>query len=180
MNYILYKAISPSGKMYIGITNNFKRRMKEHGSSPYAFGCALRKYGKEAFVFEFEYFNTVEEALSREAELVNLEVLQARVLYNESVGGCLSNVLTNDNPMHRQDVVDNHPSVWKKGSADNPMYNPDSKAKMIKSQACKKVSVDGKEYYGVREAARNLGISRQLAVYRLKAFNYPTWFYVNN
>ena len=154
--------------------------MKEHGSSPYAFGHALRKYGKEAFVFEFEYFDTAEEALSREAELVSLDVLESRVLYNESVGGCLSNVLTNDNPMHRQDVVDKHPSVWKKGGTDNPMHNPESKAKMIKSQACKKVNIDGVEYYGVREAARNLGISRQLVVYRLKASSFSTWFYANN
>lgn len=180
MNYILYIATSPSGKKYIGVTNNFKRRIKEHGSSPYAFGSALRKYGKEAFIFEFEFFETVEDALKREAELVTVDALQEKVLYNESVGGCLTNVLINDNPMHRKEVVDKHPSVWKKGDLNNPMYNPDIKAKMIQSQACKKVSIDGVEYYGVREAARNLGISRQLVVYRLKSPSFSTWFYVKN
>lgn len=178
MKYCLYKATSPSGKMYIGITNNFKRRMKEHGSSPYAFGHALRKYGRDAFTYEFEMFETVEEALTREAELVNLEVLNSRVLYNETTGGTLSSVLTNNNPMHKQEVVDAHPNVWKKGGSNNPMFNPASKQKMIDSQACKKVSIDGVIYYGVREAARQHGISRQLAVFRLKSPNQPTWFYV--
>lgn len=178
MNYCLYKATSPSGKIYIGITNNFKRRMKEHLSSPYAFGSALRKYGRDQFVYEFEMFETVEEALSREAELVDLAALESRTLYNETVGGRFSNVLTNKNPMKDLEVVENHPQVWRKGG-DNPMFNPEQKARMIASQACKKVSIDGVVYYGVREAARQHGISRQLVVFRLKSPNQPTWLYVN-
>lgn len=176
--YCLYKATSPSGKTYIGITNNFKRRMKEHLSSPYAFGNALRKYGREAFIYEFELFDTVEEALAREAELVSLATLDKRALYNETIGGSFSNVLQNKNPMKDKDVVDNHPCVWRKGDTNNPMFDPEKKARMIASQACKKVSIDGVIYYGVREAARQHGISRQLAVFRLKSPNHPTWFYV--
>lgn len=178
MNYCLYKATSPSGKTYIGITNNFKRRMKEHLSSPYAFGAALRKYGREAFTYEFELFACVEDALAREAELVSLTVLEKRTTYNETVGGALSNVLQNNNPMKHKDVIEKHPCVWRKGSENNPMFDPEKKARMIASQACKKVSIDGQIYYGVREAARQLGISRQLAVFRLKNKNQPTWFYV--
>lgn len=178
MKYCLYKATSPSGKTYIGITNKFKRRMKEHLSSPYAFGCALRKYGREAFSYEFEFYETVEEALSREAELVNVETLLLGHLYNETVGGCLSDVLNNKNPMKDADVVNRHPAVWRKGSENNPMLDPEKKSKMIASQKCKKVSIDGVVYYGVREAARRHNISRQLAVFRLKNPNFPTWFYV--
>jgi len=177
-SYCLYKATSPSGKTYIGITNNFKRRMKEHLSSPYAFGAALRKYGRENFVYEFETFDCVEDALLREAELVNLATLQERCLYNETVGGSFSNSLRDNNPMKNKDVVEKHPCVWRKGGENNPMFDPEKKARMIASQACKKVSVDGQEYYGVREAARQFGISRQLAVFRLKNPNFPTWFYV--
>ena len=177
-NYCLYKATSPSGKTYIGITNNFKRRMKEHLSSPYAFGAALRKYGRESFTYEFELFDCVEKALEREAELVSLANLESRVLYNETVGGTLSNVLRDKNPMRDQSVVESHPTVWRKGSSNNPMYNPESKAKMISSQACKKVIIDGVVYYGVREAARQHNISRQLVVFRLKNPNFPTWLYV--
>lgn len=178
MKYCLYKATSPSGKTYIGITNNFKRRMKEHLSSPYAFGAALRKYGRDGFVYEFEMFDCVEDALLREAELVDLSALEGRTLYNETIGGSFSNVLKNNNPMKNKDVVDNHPCVWRKGGENNPMFDPEKKARMIASQECKQVSIDGQIYYGVREAARQLGISRQLAVYRLKSKNQPTWFYV--
>lgn len=178
MQYCLYKATSPSGKTYIGITNCFKRRMKEHLSSPYAFGAALRKYGREAFVYEFEIFDCVEDALLREAELVDLSALDSRNTYNEIVGGKLSNVLQNNNPMKNKDVVEKHPCVWRKGGENNPMFDPDKKCKMIASQSCKKVSIDGQIYYGVREAARQLGISRQLVVFRLKNKNQPTWFYV--
>jgi predicted GIY-YIG superfamily endonuclease len=164
--------------MYIGITNNFKRRMKEHCSSPYSFGKALRKYGRDAFIYEFEMFDTVEEALNREASLVTVETLNSKKLYNETVGGSFSNVLLNKNPMHNKEVVANHPTIWKKDGTNNPMHNPESKQKMIDSQACKKVSIDGVIYYGVREAGRVLGISRQLVVFRLKSNNQPTWFYI--
>lgn len=177
-NYCLYKATSPSGKTYIGITNNFKRRIKEHTSSPYAFGKALRKYGKNSFVYEFEFFDTVEDALSRESELVDLIKLKEKCLYNETVGGTLSNVLQNKNPMKDKEVVEKHPCVWRKGSSNNPMFDPDKKAKMISSQDCKKVSIDGVIYYGVREAGRKLNISRQLVVYRLKSKGFPSWFYL--
>ena len=51
--YLIYKATSPSGRIYIGVTNNFKRRMKEHMSSPYPFGHAVRKYGRQNFTYEF-------------------------------------------------------------------------------------------------------------------------------
>jgi predicted GIY-YIG superfamily endonuclease len=180
MNYVLYKIKSPSDKMYVGITNKFKRRMKEHLSSPYAFGCALRKYGRENFEYEFEFFDTVEDALKREAEIVNPEALLSGLYYNETVGGTLSNVLQNKNPMHCEEVVKNHPSVWRKGDKNNPILNPEIKLKMIKSQACKKVNIDGIEYYGVREAARNLNLSRQCVVYRLKSKSFPTWFYIKD
>ena len=180
MQYCLYKATSPSGKTYIGITNNFKRRMKEHLSSPYAFGNALRKYGRERFTYAFEMFDTVDEALSREAELVDKAALESRTLYNETIGGSFSNVLTNNNPMSNPEVVEKHPKVWRKGSSNNPMFDPEKKAQMIASQSCKKVSIDGVVYYGVREAARQHGISRQLVVFRLKSPNCPTWLYVKD
>ena len=180
MKYILYRATSPSGKAYIGVTNNFKRRMKEHGSSPYAFGRALRKYGRHNFVFEFEYFPDAESALVREAELVTEEALQTKLLYNETLGGTLSNVLLGKNPMHNPYVVKAHPNIWT--SANNPMRNEDSKRRMKEKMEPlkKKVSIDGVVYVGVREAARQLNSYRQFVVHRLKSNNYPTWFYIKD
>lgn len=176
MNYILYKATSPSGRTYIGITNNFKRRMKEHLSSKWPFGHALRKYGRENFTYEFEYFDSVEEALHREKELVTPEILLTKKLYNATVGGEITNVLMYDNPMHRPEVLEKHSGLWT--TENNPMNNPDSKTKMINSQNRKKVSVEGVDYGGVREAARLLEISRQCLVHRLKSKNFPDWYYL--
>lgn len=176
MKYVLYKATSPSGRTYIGITNNFKRRMKEHGSSKWPFGHALRKYGKENFQFEFEYFDSVEEALKREKELVTPEILKTKKLYNACVGGELSNVLLYNNPMHSLEVLEKHSNIWT--TENNPMNNPISKKKMIESQNRKRVSIDGVEYEGVREAARQIGSYRQFVVHRLRSNNFPTWYYV--
>jgi predicted GIY-YIG superfamily endonuclease len=176
MEYVLYKITSPSGRTYIGITNNLKRRLKEHKTSPYPFGHAVRKYGYENMHFEFEHFKDVGSALAREAELVTPTEVASRKYYNASVGGALSNVLSQDNPMHRESVVRDHPNIWT--THNNPMNNPDSKARMIKSQSCKKVSVDGVVYYGVREAARKTGQSRQNVLNRLRSKNFPTWYYL--
>ena len=176
--YTLYKATSPSGKTYIGITNNVKRRMKEHSSSPYSFGNALRKYGKDAFTFEYECFDTVEEALKREAELVSLDTLASGMLYNESVGGTFSNVLRDNNPMHNPEVLSKHPNLF--STDNNPMNNPEIKARASEYQYAtkKRISIEGVEYFGVREAARKLNTYRQLVVYRLKSKQFPDWYYV--
>lgn len=176
--YILYKATSPSGKHYIGITNNFKRRLKEHGTSVYPFGKALRKYGREAFTYEFEYFDTVEEALARESALVCKESLASNTLYNIALGGSFSNTLNLDNPMHRKDVVANHPSLF--STESNPMNDPALKQKMIDAQASKRVCIEGVEYVSVREAARQYGFSRQRLIHRLKSRNYRDWYYIKD
>jgi predicted GIY-YIG superfamily endonuclease len=175
MTYILYKATSPSGRMYIGITNNFKRRMKEHNSSKWPIGHALRKYGRQNFTFEFENFPSVELALDRERELVTPEALKSKKLYNACVGGILSDVLRHENPMHNPEIITNHPNMWT--SEHNPMHNPDSKQRMIDKQYKRKVCIDGVVYEGVREASRQLGTYRQLLLHRIKSDNYPTWTY---
>ena len=176
MQYLLYKATSPSNRIYIGVTNNFKRRMKEHLSSKYPFGEALRKYGKHNFTYEFEQFDCVEDALLREAELVTEEQVKDKKYYNVAVGGGNTKMLLHNNPMHRKEVVESHPNLF--SSEYNPMYISESKQKMIESQDRKQVSIDGVVYDGVRLAARSIGYSRQRLVHRLKSNNYPDWHYV--
>jgi hypothetical protein len=78
--------------------------------------------------------------------------------------------------MHNPDIVGKHPNIWT--SDNNPMKNADSKIKMIKAQNRKPVSIAGVEYEGVREAARAVGESRQLVVYRLKSSSFPDWYYL--
>lgn len=178
MKYVLYKATSPSGKTYIGVTNNFKRRLKEHGTSPYSFGCAIRKYGKDNFTYTFEQFETADAALNREAELVTLEALSSGSLYNETIGGSFSNTLIGDNPTFRKDVLESHPALFT--TENNPMNDPIHKANASLYQTANKkaVSVDSVEYSGVREAAKSIGVSRQCLVYRLKSPSFPSYFYL--
>ena len=176
MKYILYKAVSPSKRTYVGVTNNFKRRMKEHMSSPYPFGHALRKYGKDNFEYSFESFDTRDECLQREADLIGREEVESRKYYNSCLGGILSNVLAKDNPMHRKDVLEKHPGLFT--SEENPMYDPESKRRMIESQNRKKVYIEGIEYEGVRAAARQLNSYRQFVIHRLKSKNFPDWYYL--
>lgn len=49
---LIYQLISPSGKSYVGVTSNLKRRLKEHRKGQQAIGEALRKYGQENFEIE--------------------------------------------------------------------------------------------------------------------------------
>jgi group I intron endonuclease len=54
-NYVVYKHTSPSGKAYIGITNNYKRRCREHqrvDSVCIAFYRAIVAYGWDNFTHE--------------------------------------------------------------------------------------------------------------------------------
>ena len=173
--YYVYVATSPSNKRYVGVTNDLKRRMKEHMSSPYPFGRALRKHGKENFIFDIIECPDVHHAMELEGLMVGEDEVTSDSFYNVCVGGTLSNVLLQKNPMHDPDVVAKHPSLF--SSTKNPMFNPKSKQKMIESQKRKKVKVEGKTYAGVREAARSLGILRQTLVHRLKSVNFPEYSY---
>jgi predicted GIY-YIG superfamily endonuclease len=174
MKHLLYKLTDPNGKSYYGVTNNFKRRMKEHRKSPWAIGKALREFGEENFTMSFEEFETREKAFEREFELVSPETLED--LYNMSVGGAPHEQMLHSNPMKDPTIAGSHPNIWTKDN--NPMNCEASKTKMIANQKRKPVSIDGVSYPGVREAARVLGESRQMVVHRLKSSSFPTWFYL--
>lgn len=73
--WCLYKHISPSGKVYIGITNNIKRRWLGKGYyyrlSKTKFANALQKYGWDNFQhIVIEEGLTKEEACNKEKELI--------------------------------------------------------------------------------------------------------------
>jgi group I intron endonuclease len=54
MKYLVYKHTSPSGKSYIGITNNYSVRSRRHRTSNAcpAFASAVRKYGWDNITHE--------------------------------------------------------------------------------------------------------------------------------
>jgi group I intron endonuclease len=169
--YLVYIAKSPSNKMYVGITNNFKRRLKEHGTSPYPFGKALRKYGKENFSFSFIECKTLDEAYEIEELLIDTEEVKGSKFYNISCGGRPDIQLGKNNPMHRPEILAKHPSLFT--TENNPMNNPNIK-KGHNSHQKKPVSVSGIKHSGVRDAAKALGFSRQKLVHRLKSES-PLW-----
>ena len=174
MKHYLYKLTDPNGKSYVGVTNNVKRRIKEHRNSPWPIGVALREIGEANFILEVEEFDSRILALSKEFELANLSTVAE--MYNCTVGGDTSTQMTHSNPMFNENTLATHPAIWT--TKNNPMNNQESKDKMIASQKRKPVMVNGVRYEGVREAARTLGESRQLVVYRLKSPTFPDWFYV--
>ncbi|RWZ87180.1 MAG: GIY-YIG nuclease family protein [Hydrotalea sp. AMD] len=71
--YLIYKHTSPSGKSYIGLTNNYQRRCNEHKSSTgcMAFNNAIQKYGWDNFHHEILIENlTLDEANMLESKLI--------------------------------------------------------------------------------------------------------------
>ena len=177
--YIVYIATNEiNGKRYVGVTNNFRRRLTEHLRSPYPFGRALRKYGKDNFKFDQIEVPCYNHALELEELLIGPEQVKDDMYYNVLIGGILGNVIKGDNPMHDPNVVAKHPSLFT--STNNPMFNPKSKQKMIESQKRNAVFILGKTYDGVREAARCIGVSRQCLVHRLKSVTFPEYSYVKD
>ena len=78
-----------NGKAYIGITNDFKRRMDNHKcGKKQAVDLAIQKYGEENFLYEVLYENVSEEdAINKEKELIKLYNTKTPDGYNVSFGG---------------------------------------------------------------------------------------------
>lgn len=92
--YLIYRATSPSGKIYVGLTcNSLKRRIQHHLSEAarggrFVFHAALRKYGSEIVWDVLEEVRSYQEACEREHHWVML--LEAHVAgkgYNGTLGG---------------------------------------------------------------------------------------------
>lgn len=90
--YYLYKITTPNRKVYIGITGNIEERWRHHctPSSDYksAVGAAIQKYGKDQVNFEvIKEFNSENEALKAEAEIVDSDFVKSKNTYNLCLGG---------------------------------------------------------------------------------------------
>lgn len=93
---LIYKATSPSGKVYVGQTTNLHNRINCHKSSSFNLNCreynlafhkAIRKYGFENIQWTILEDNIPEELLSiKECEWIQgLNSLKKG--YNETIGG---------------------------------------------------------------------------------------------
>lgn len=114
MEYVVYKAVNQiNGYIYIGITNNFKQRLREHKSCANSdsyryqsrFYNAIRKYGFENF--KFEIIETVEDRKTlEEREIYWISYYNStdkKVGYNITPGGTggkTHDVSGKNNPMY--------------------------------------------------------------------------------
>lgn len=91
MNYLVYKHTSPSGKSYIGITDNYDARCVKHqhpSSGCAAFYAAICKYGWDNFTHTIIADNlTIIEANRLEMQLITELNTQAPNGYNLREGG---------------------------------------------------------------------------------------------
>ncbi|PPD54336.1 MAG: hypothetical protein CTY12_03325 [Methylotenera sp.] len=88
--YYIYKHTSPSGKSYIGQTNNISRRIIEHRSSDKcrAFHNAIQKYGWDSFVTEIlATVQTIEESNELETKFITEHNTLTPNGYNLTSGG---------------------------------------------------------------------------------------------
>lgn len=77
-----------NGKIYIGITNNYKRRWANHGLDDSVIGLAIKKYGKQNFTFEVLFSGVpIEKIDELEIEQIKLHNSLVPNGYNVSKGG---------------------------------------------------------------------------------------------
>jgi hypothetical protein len=90
--FIVYKTINMvNDKYYVGVHNNANPNYLGSGT---ALCLAIEKYGKENFKREVLYtFESLDEALRKEAEIVNEEFVRSKETYNLTIGGGMPPIL---------------------------------------------------------------------------------------
>ena len=175
-------------KKYIGQTINFKKRMNEHrvpsGKVCRLLSKAIKKYGWESFRAEI-----IDETAKSYDELNLLEIhyikkhksLATEWGYNLESGGNNKTHSLESKQICREKKQawwDAHPEEKERMSKQHKgkTLSQESKELMIKNMPQRKeVMIEGIKYQSIREAARQIGISKQLCMYRLKAKNFPNW-----
>ncbi len=89
-NFLIYKHTSPSGKSYIGQTNNYARRNHSHKTTNNCslFSRAISKYGWDSFTHEILAKGlAIDEANALEAKFISEHSTMAPLGYNLMTGG---------------------------------------------------------------------------------------------
>lgn len=84
--FIVYKTTNvTNNRYYVGVHNNSNPNYLGSGT---ALCLAIEKYGKENFKREILFmFHTLDEALCKEAEIVNESFVKSKETYNLTIGG---------------------------------------------------------------------------------------------
>jgi len=153
--YSVYKHVSPSGKIYIGITEAAVEKRWKYGRG-YEYNThfynAIKKYGWSNFEHEVLFTNlTAEEAAKKEIELIEYYHSDDRNKgYNVSPGGSLVAAASKDKI--RQSRMEN--DLNNKQSKRSKAYwdNPDWREKTIMSMKGKTRTDAQKEHYKIGRA----------------------------
>jgi len=135
--HIIYKITSPSGKSYIGRTNDFDRRMREHKSSAknkpqFTLHKAINKYGWDNLVIEKVGETTdVDTAIIMEETLIQKHDSVGNG-YNDTYGGG-GHSLWKDNPELLSKMKDSLKEAYKNGYV-NPMTGKKHSDETIQKQ----------------------------------------------
>lgn len=88
MYYYIYKITNKiNSKIYIGVHSTTNLDDGYMGSGK-AIKSAIRKYGKDVFDKEIiEHFNSYEDMISKEIEIVNYDFISTNKTYNACIGG---------------------------------------------------------------------------------------------
>jgi predicted GIY-YIG superfamily endonuclease len=100
-NFIIYKIQSPSNKIYIGVTNDFNRRMNEHKSDfknrlqKIALHHSFTKYGFENHIFSIIKTNMNKKIayLLEKSLIKNLQLTNSKIGLNSREGGLGGNMI---------------------------------------------------------------------------------------
>ena len=153
--YSVYKHVSPSGKIYIGITEASVEKRWQYGRG-YEYNThfynAIKKYGWKNFKHEVLFTNlTAEEAAQKEIELIRFYHSDDRNKgYNISPGGTL--VSTSSKDKIRQSRIDK--DLNNKQSLRSKEYwrNPEWREKTIQSMRGKTRTDEQKKHYKIGRA----------------------------
>jgi len=102
MKFLIYKAISPNGKIYIGQTKNLTKRIYSHKNNNSVFSNALKKYGIDNFEWQILNENlTKQQANMWERLWIFVEKSNNREFgYNMTEGG--ENPPINNKPLSEE------------------------------------------------------------------------------
>lgn len=156
-NFLIYKFTSPSGKSYIGQTNNLKRRIEEHKlrGKCRAFNSAINKHGFENFTQEILKDNlTIKEANHWEVFYIKEHGTLSPNGYNLATGGdgSIPSLETRER-MSAWQTGRKRPGIAEKTRAFHTgrKHTEDSRIKMAESRIGKKASTETKAKMSVAQ-----------------------------
>ena len=155
--------VDPSSQGYIGVTNDFNRRLKQHKvktiNNDSHFARAINKYGWNNLVKEVIFEGSSKDCYKKEFELRS----KYHIGWNESIGGQGSD---------KSKFIDYknricHGWVYDKNGSNNPFYNKhhsnESKDKIAKNKCMSIITTPDGVFYGFNSVGRFYGIHKVTA-----------------